>query len=343
LFLTHRVNRRTFRWRRDLGASRFVSTPGSPTSSPGGTAAQNAASRTVLIALFGLLAVAAAWGSSFPLTKSLLQRMTPLNFLAVRFSIAGLVMLLLFYRSVRALSRRNLRRGAILGVTYGVAQIVQTEGLAHTSASVSGFVTGMYVVLTPICAALILRTAIGPRVWIGAVIATVGLAILALSGLHLGFGEAITLVSAVIYALHIVGLGAWSTGHIALGLAVVQIVATGLVSLVAATIVEPGGLTLPGSTFDWVALLYMALISGALAMIVQSWAQAYLAPSRAAIIMSTEPAWAAFFAIAFLGEALTWRIAVGGSLMLVAMVIVETGPRQHGAPVHPDEVPKLAA
>ncbi len=212
-----------------------MSTSGSPASPPGGTAAQNAASRTVLIALFGLLAVAAAWGSSFPLTKSLLQRMTPLNFLAVRFSIAGLVMLLLFYRSVRALSRRNLRRGAILGVTYGVAQIVQTEGLAHTSASVSGFVTGMYVVLTPICAAMILRTAIGPRVWVGAVIATVGLAILALSGLHLGFGEAITLVSAVIYALHIVGLGAWSTGRIALGLAVVQIVASGLVSLIAAT------------------------------------------------------------------------------------------------------------
>ena len=320
-----------------------MSTSDSSAASKDAASTNAGSSRTVLMALFGLLAVAAAWGSSFPLTKSLLQRMTPLNFLAVRFTIAGVVMLLLFFPAVRALSRTNLLRGAVLGVTYGVAQIVQTEGLAHTSASVSGFVTGMYVVLTPICAALLLRTAIGPRVWIGAAIATVGLAVLALSGLHLGFGEAITLVSAVIYALHIVGLGAWSTGRIALGLAVVQIVATGLVSLIAATVVEPGGLTLPGNTFDWVALLYMALISGALAMIVQSWAQAYLAPSRAAIIMSTEPAWAAFFSITFLGEALTWRIAVGGSLMLAAMVIVETGPRQHGAPVHPDEVPKLAA
>ncbi len=314
-------------------------------STPGSAAApRNAASTgAVLMAFFGLLAVAAAWGSSFPLTKTLLYRMTPLNFLAVRFTIAGLVMLLLFSRAVRGLSAGNLRRGAILGVTYGIAQIVQTEGLAHTSASVSGFVTGMYVVLTPICAALVLKTAIGPRVWIGAVIATIGLAVLALSGLHLGFGEAITLVSAVLYALHIVGLGAWSKPQTALGLAVVQIVATGLVALITATVVEPGRLTLPGNTFDWVALLYMALISGALAMIVQSWAQAYLAPSRAAIIMSTEPAWAAFFSITFLGEALTWRIAVGGSLMLAAMVIVETGPRQDGAPVHPDEVPKLAA
>jgi drug/metabolite transporter (DMT)-like permease len=126
-------------------------------------------------------------------------------------------------------------------------------------------------------------------------------------------------------------------------LAVVQIVATGVVALVAAMVAAPGGLTLPGDGFDWVALLYMALISGAVAMIVQSWAQAHLAPSRAAIIMSTEPAWAALFAIVFLGEPLTWRIAGGGAVMLGAMVLVESGPRDAGAAPHPDELPKLAA
>ena len=308
------------------------------------TARSSAASaRTTLCALLGLLTVAAAWGSSFPLTKSLLQRMTPLNFLAVRFTIAGVVMLLAFYPAVRRLSRRSLIRGGVLGATYGVAQILQTVGLTHTSASVSGFVTGMYVVLTPICAAVLLRTPIGRRVWIGAIVATIGLAILALSGMHIGIGEAVTLASAVIYALHIVGLGAWSKAREALGLAVVQIVVTGLVALIAATIAEPGGLTLPGDTFDWVALLYMALISGAVAMIVQSWAQAYLAPSRAAIIMSTEPAWAALFSITFLGEPLTYRILVGGSLMLGAMVLVESGPRRPAEAPHPDELPKLAA
>lgn len=300
-------------------------------------------SRSTGLALVGLLTVAATWGSSFPLTKSLLERMTPLNFLAVRFTIAGLLMLLVFHRAVRALDRATLVRGAILGVAYGIAQIVQTTGLAYTSASVSGFITGMYVVLTPICGAVLLRTAIGRRVWLGAVLASIGLAILALTGLHLGFGEVITLVSAVIYALHIVGLGTWSTARTALGLAVVQIVCVGVVCLVAATIADPGHLRLPGDTFDWMALLYMAVISGAIAMIVQSWAQAHLAPSRAAIIMSTEPGWAALFSITFLHEPLTWRIAVGGGLMLAAMVVVETGPRRRGDAPHPDELPKLAA
>ena len=296
-----------------------------------------------MLALIGLLTVAATWGSSFPLTKSLLERMTPLNFLAVRFTIAGTLMMVVFFRFVRALSRRSLGHGVILGVTYGIAQIVQTTGLSHTSASVSGFVTGMYVVLTPICAAVLLRTSIGRRVWAGALLATIGLAILALSGFHIGFGEAITLASAVIYALHIIGLGSWSTGRTAIGLAAVQIACVGLVSLIGATIADPGGLTLPGDTFDWVALLYMAVVSGALAMIVQTWAQAHLAPSRAAIIMSTEPGWAAVFSITFLDEPLTWRIAVGGGLMLAAMVIVETGPRAPEHAPHPDEVPKLAA
>ncbi len=295
------------------------------------------------MALVGLLIVAAVWGSSFPLTKSLLHRMTPLNFLAIRFTIAGGLMLLVFHRAVRALSRPALLRGTILGATYGVAQIVQTLGLAHTSASVSGFITGLYVVLTPMCAALLLRTAIGPRVWIGAGLATVGLSILALNGMQLGLGEGVTAVSALIYALHIVGLGAWSTPRRALGLAAVQIVVTGGVCLLVATAVEPGGLILPQSTFDWVALLYMAVVSGAVAMIVQSWAQAYLAPSRAAIIMSTEPGWSALFSITFLDEPLTWRIGLGGSIMLTAMLLVESGPRRKGDAPHTDEVPKLAA
>ncbi len=302
-----------------------------------------ASSRTLLLALVGLLVVAATWGSSFPLTKSLLERMTALNFLAVRFTIAGVVLLLLFHRAVRALSPKTLVRGAILGLTYGVAQIVQTTGLAHTSASVSGFITGMYVVLTPVCAAVLLKSAIGRRVALGVGLATVGLGFLALSGMSIGIGEAITLLAAVIYALHIIGLGNWSTGGDALGLAVVQIVGTALVCLIAATVAAPGQFELPADSFDWLALIYMALVSGALAMIVQSWAQAYLAPSRAAIIMSTEPGWAALFAITFLHEPFTWRIALGGGLMLAAMAVVETGPRHTGEAPQPDEVPKLAA
>jgi drug/metabolite transporter (DMT)-like permease len=294
--------------------------------------------RTAATALVGLLAVAVAWGSSFPITRVVLREMTAAQFLAVRFAIAALVMLAVFHRAVRSLPRRVLVHGLLLGVLYGVAQLVQTVGLETTPASISGFITGLYVVLTPICAAILLRTPIGLRVWVGAAMATVGLGVLALQDLSLGFGEIVTLISALLYALHIVGLGAWSTARQALGLSVVQIAACAVVSVIAAA---PGGYTLPASGWTWVAIIYMALISGALAMFVQSWAQAHLAPSRAAIIMSTEPVWAATLAVIFIGEALTWRIVVGGSIMLAAMLLVELAPRSPTMPPGPEELPKL--
>ena len=296
--------------------------------------------RTTGWALIGLLAVAAAWGSSFPLTKALLERMSALNFLAVRFTLAAVLMIIIFFPALRRLSRRAMARALWLGLAYGLAQILQTIGLQYTPASISGFITGMYVVLTPLCAALLLRSRIGPRVWWGAGIATAGLAILGLNGLSVvGFGEAITLASALIYALHIVGLSAWSQAREALGLATVQLTVTALVSVAAALMFE-GGVALPTTGFDWLAIAYMAVVSGAVAMIVQSWAQAHLAPSRAAITMATEPAWAALFSITFLNEELTWRMAVGGGLMLAAMIIVESGPSHPDEAERPDEIPE---
>ena len=142
-----------------------------------------------------------------------------------------------------------------------------STGLETTPATISGFITGMYVVLTPICAALLLKAHIGGRVWAGAALATVGLGILALDDFSLGFGELVTLASALLFALHIVGLGAWSTPSQALGLSVVQIGACAVVSVVAAA---PGGYRLTDDAGSWAAVVYMALISGALAMFVQS-------------------------------------------------------------------------
>ncbi|WP_211229510.1 DMT family transporter [Nakamurella lactea] len=301
-------------------------------------------SRTSLLALVGLLAVAVTWGSSFPLTKVVLQQLSTPDFLAVRFVLATVVMLAIFHRAVRALPRTALLRGGALGLLYGSAQLLQTAGLERTPASVSGFITGLYVVLTPICAAVLLRAPIGRRVWIGAVLAAVGLGFLALNGsLTPGVGEMVTLASALLYALHIVGLSAWTRPEQALGLAVVQIAGTAVVSLAFAV---PDGIELPHTPGVWLAVIYMALVSGAIAMIVQSWAQAHLAASRAAIIMSTEPLWATVFSVTFFDEPLTIRIVIGGATILAAMLVVELRPR--AGPVdpndpRPEDLPKLAA
>jgi drug/metabolite transporter (DMT)-like permease len=281
--------------------------------------------RTTLLATGGLLAVTASWGSTFFLIKDLLDRLPTLDFLAVRFLVAGVVMLVVAHRSVLALSRAALRRAVVLGGLYGVAQILQTAGLAHTPASVSGFITGMYVVFTPLLAALLLRTRITALTWGAVVLAAAGLGVLTLRGLSVGYGEALTLVASGLYALHIVALGAWSTARDALGLSVVQLLVIALVCLAATA---PDGVVLPERTSDWVSVVYMALVAGAGALVVQTWAQAHLPPTRTALVMSMEPVFATLFAVLFGGEDPTVRMAVGGSMVLAAMLAVELGPRR---------------
>jgi drug/metabolite transporter (DMT)-like permease len=282
-------------------------------------------SRTSLFASLALLAMAACWGSTFFLIHDLLERVPVVDFLAVRFLIAGAVLLVVAPRAVGRLDARHRRYAVALGCLYGVAQILQTAGLAHTPASVSGFITGMYVVATPLFAALILRTRIVPLTWFAVLLAVSGLAVLTLSGLSVGYGEAITLVAALIYALHIVGLGAWSTPRDALGMSILQILVIAVICTVAAV---PGGIDVPHRTGDWVSLVYMALVAGALAMLAQTWAQAHLPPTRSAIIMSMEPVFAAFFAVLLGSESVTWRMVVGGGLVVAAMLIVEVLPRR---------------
>jgi drug/metabolite transporter (DMT)-like permease len=281
--------------------------------------------RTSLLATAALLATTAAWGSTFFLIKDLLDRVPTLDFLAVRFLIAGVVMAAVAPGALRRLSRESRRHALVLGLLYGVAQILQTAGLAHTAASVSGFITGMYVVATPLFAALILRTRVSATTWGAVVLATAGLGVLTLDGFSVGYGEAITLVASLIYALHIVGLGAWSTPSEALGMSVVQLLVIAAVCLLATA---PDGVVLPPTGRDWLSVVYMALVAGALALLAQTWAQAHLAPTRTAIIMSTEPVFAAFFAVLLGGEGVTSRMVVGGVMVLAAMLVVELVPRR---------------
>jgi drug/metabolite transporter (DMT)-like permease len=279
-----------------------------------------------LLATLALLAVTACWGSTFFLIKDLLDRVPVLDFLAVRFGLATLTLAALSRGALRRLSRSTVRQAVVLGLLYGLAQILQTAGLAHTPASVSGFVTGMYVICTPLFAAPLLRQPIGASTWGAALLALAGLGVLTLSGLSVGYGEALTFVAAMLYALHIVGLGAWSRPGDAMGMTVVQLAVITVVCLVATA---PDGLVLPSSAADWASVLYMAVFAAGLALAAQTWAQAHLAPTRSAIIMSMEPVFAALFAVLLGGEDPTVRMLVGGSMVLAAMLVVEVAPRRH--------------
>lgn len=281
--------------------------------------------RTHLLATLALVGITAAWGSTFFMTKDLLERLPLLDYLAVRFTIAGLFLALLAPRSLRSLSGSSAKHAVLLGAMYGVAQVLQTAGLILTPASVAGFITGMYVVLTPVLGALLLRHRVGGWTWFAVALAMTGLAVLTLDGLSVGYGEALVLVSTVLYAGHIVGLGVWSKPDMAIGMSIVQLL---VIAVIAWVVAVPDGIQLPGSAADWARLLYMSIVAGALAMLGQTWAQAHLPAVRTAIIMAMEPVFAAFFAVLFGGEDATVRMLAGGLLVLAAMVLVETLPRR---------------
>lgn len=281
--------------------------------------------RTALLATAVLLAITACWGSTFFLIHDLLDRVPAVDFLAVRFSIAAVLLLVVAPRAVLRLSPTARRQAVVLGVLYGIAQILQTAGLAHTPASVSGFITGMYVVATPLFAAVLLRNRITRMTWAAVLLAFGGLAVLTLDGFSIGYGEALTFVAAMLYALHIVGLGAWSNARDALGMSILQVVMVAAICLVTSA---PGGIVLPDNGQDWLAVVYMAVFPAALALLGQTWAQAHLSATRTAIVMSMEPVFAAFFAVALGGESLTSRMLLGGALVLTAMLLVELAPRR---------------
>ena len=272
-----------------------------------------------------LVAVCVIWGSTFVVVKDAIERMPVMDFLAWRFAIAAVAMAILRPGAVRRLSRGARRQGAVLGLALAAGYVAQTFGLERTPATVSGFITGLFVVFTPLCSGLLLRRRVERMAWFAVAVATAGLALLSLRGLSVGTGEAITLLCAVSFALHIVGLGEWSTPTDAYGLAVVQLAVVALVSTV---ISAPDTLAPPPDASAWGAVLLTSLAATAFGFFGQTWAQAHLPPTRAAVVMTMEPVFAGVFGVAIGGDHLGVRTVVGALLVLAAMYLVELGPRQ---------------
>lgn len=282
---------------------------------------------TAAVPTLVLLAVTAVWGSTFFMIKGILDELPPLDFLGLRFAIAALVVVVAFRRRLLRASRGTWVRGLVLGALYTSAQIAQTVGLEHTHASVSGFITGTCVVLTPVLMVVLFRQRLSWTVWGSVAVATVGLMVLSLRGWAFGAGEALTLLGAFLYALHIVTLGQWVGRDNPLTLASVQLVAIGVFSLVGAA---PGGIVVPSGWQQWIVIVYTALAAGLLAMVAQTWAQSRLPATTAALVFTLEPVFAAVFAVLFGGESPTPRLLVGGFLVLAATIGVEVVPRIAG-------------
>jgi len=266
-----------------------------------------------------LMAVAAIWGSAFLSMKGTLERLDVNSFLAWRFTIATLLLIAIRPSVLKKIDLPFLRKGVILGLFLSSGYIFQSFGLTLTTVSNTGFITGLYVVLTPIVAAVILRKNITLVEWFAVLVATIGLALLSFNGFKFGIGEFLVLISALLFAFHIVGLGEWSKGLDTYALTVLQLGTCAVVTFLASF---KSGFKAPPDSGVWWSIIYTAIFATALAFIVQTWAQSFIAPSTVGVILAAEVVFAAGFGIWLLDEPVTLRIALGGLLVLASMYLI---------------------
>jgi drug/metabolite transporter (DMT)-like permease len=277
------------------------------------------------LAAISLVVVAASWGFAFVWMKDTIERQPYFDFLATRFTLAAIIMFAVRPKLVKSLNPKLLLRGAVLGVALGLGYVTQTIGLELSTAAITGFLTGLYVVLTPILAWLLIKQKASLKVALGVALAALGLGLITFGGLGFDLGTLSLLACAVLFALHIVGLGRWSPGSDTYALTVVQLATVAVLCWVGAL---ADGYQAPPDLDVWNSILFTAVFATAIAFFVQTWAQSIMDASRVAIILTSEVVFAASFAVATGQEVLQLRTILGGALMVAAMLIVEWPTRK---------------
>ncbi len=277
-----------------------------------------------------LVGITVIWGTTFVVVKDALHTIPVPLLLAVRFTLAGLLL------SWARFDRRAVRPAMVLGVLAFAGFATQTMGLSLTSASKAAFITGLSVILTPLVAAAWLGRRVAGRATLAALVALVGLGLMTLRGGvdAVNNGDLWVLGTALAYALYIVYLGEVAGRASATSLAALQHVPMALLAWLWA-IPQLGALRhVPLTTY--LAILYLAAIATALVAVVQTYAQRVVPAHVAALIFVLEPVFAAVFAFFLLGERLGLLGWIGGGLVVVAMFLSELRPRRRPVPAgHP--------
>ena len=271
-----------------------------------------------------LVGVAAVWGATFVVVQDAVEKLPTLAFLGYRFLAATVVVAVIWRTALRALPAAGWRAGALMGVFLTLGYVLQTLGLEHTSVSNAGFITGLFVVLTPLLAAVFLRERIGTLGWAAAVVSAIGLFLLSGGGSP-NTGDVLVLGCAFAFAAHILATsraaGSFDTG----ALLAVQLGVCGGVCTIGALVT--GDLNAPPDGSVWVALVVTALVASALGFWVQTYAQKHTTSTRTALILASEPAFTALCGYLFNDERLQAVGWLGAMLIMGSIVAVELAPR----------------
>jgi drug/metabolite transporter (DMT)-like permease len=274
----------------------------------------------------GLLATTAVWGGAFLVMKDSLVRQDVYSFLASRFILAAAFMFIYKPKSLTGLDRKFVKRAVLIGLLLCSGFIFQTFGLTQTTVSNTGFITGLYLVFTPLISWLLLKREIFKVQWLAVLVATIGLYFISFNGISVGIGEILVLISALLFAGQIVALGEWSDGKNTYALTLIQILVSAVIFFALSL---KDGFQLPPDNAVWSAVFYTAFFATFLGFLIQTKAQSVMSATVAGVLLAMETPFALFFGLYFDNDPITLRIISGGTLVLLAMALVIWSDSKH--------------
>jgi drug/metabolite transporter (DMT)-like permease len=273
-----------------------------------------------------LIGIASVWGLTFVMVKDAIEELPTMAFLAYRFIPAALIVAVVFRARLVVLPRDGWRAGVVMGVFLTGGYVFQTLGLEETTASNTGFITGLFVVLTPVLGAIFLGQRLPLVAWTAAGVATVGLWLLSGAGDEFNLrGDGLVFLCSISLAAHILATAKAVKTYDVGALLAIQLGVVGVITLAIGAVA--GDLEAPEGSTVWSALIVTSLIASALGFFVQTFAQQHAPPARTALILAAEPAFAGLFGWLLNDERLTATGWLGAALITAAIVAVEIIPR----------------
>jgi len=273
-----------------------------------------------------LLFISIIWGSTFIITKQAIENVPVFSFLTLRFTVASVLLLIICLPRIRQITFRTILDGTILGSFLFLTYAFQTIGLKYTQASVTAFITGLYVVLVPVFSLIIFKKRPRPYAVAGVLLAFAGLVLITLNGsILLSRGEFLVLINAVFASFQIVFIDFYSRRNDILLLTAVQIFVVLIYSTLSSVLFEKKSFSYVYSNQLVFAIFVTSILATVVAFLIQTGLQKYTTPTKAAIIYSMEPVSSAFFSYFMGAELLTLRQYTGAMIIIFAVLFVEAG------------------
>jgi len=278
-----------------------------------------------ILASSGLLGASLIWGFAFVIVKNAFDLVPTIYMLAFRFTIATIALAIIFWKKLGGLNKKIIGEGAILGALLFVSYLLQTEGCKYTTAGKNAFLTTTYIIIVPFLYWIITRKRPAGYVLIAAFLAIAGIGLLSLQGnLSINYGDVLTLLCGIGYAIHLVGISKFTKKSDPILLTVLQMFFTAIFSWIGTIFTGDSFGVITVSMELVMAMLYLGLMSSAIGFLLQTVCQKYVSPNVAALLISTEAIFGVVFTTIFLGEVMTTRMIIGCTIILVAIVIIET-------------------